>query len=530
MRRIFIIVFFLSFMTNNMFSQQRPTLNREGIKKEINRRNKAKQAKASKENGQKDVAETKTKKTQNKGNVVKRKNTSAHLANSKRTPLSVSTTSLSVASEGASRYITVYGNSDWYIDEIPSWIYVSKSDNQLYVSVDKNNSTQSRSDYFTIRNGSETCIINISQSGASTKLNVSSSYVSFSSSGGSRTISVESDSYWYIDVEHAGWVHTNKSGNQLSISVDSNNSAQSRSDYFTINNGHKTCKINISQSGRSAYLNVSVSYISFSSSGGTRTIYVDSNCDWVISVATDAWSSMSRTEKSITLNVKANYSLDKRTDYFVIKGGGLERRVNITQAASYSSYNYSNSNHSNENKNIWDSDYKPSYSYNSNNSSESLFSIGIDGDIETDLGSDYGYKLFYSIGLLARLWKPKHTINFITGVKYRWYWDIPSNYGSKWRYYGGIIGVPANFRFNIVHFGDNDNAAMFIGLGAELGVYIADEKYKNCLEKNYTSLSLQFGFTSRHFDVLNYWRRYQKGPFAGTSDYDVIGLQIGLYF
>ena len=52
------------------------------------------------------------------------------------------------------------------------------------------------------------------------------------------------------------------------------------------------------------------------------------------------------------------------------------------------------------------------------------------------------------------------------------------------------------------------------------------------------SFSPQFGFTSRHFDISAYWRRYQKGIFVDAikrycSEFDssnMIGLQMGFYF
>ena len=544
MRRFFIIVFFLSCLVNNMFSQQRPTLNRESIKKEQYKRNKAKQTKAQKGNVQKKVAEVGRTYTQSKKNVVKKRSESAHYDNSLNTALTVSTTSVSATSEATSRYITVYGNSDWYIDgNYSNWIHASKSDDNLYVYIDANNSTQSRSDYIIIRSGNKTCNINISQSGIkSANLNVSSSYLNFSNNGGTQTINIESNYDWNIDIPHLSWLHTNKSGNQLYVSVDKNNSTQSRSDYFSISNGYKSVNISISQTGKPAYINVSASDVSFSSDGGTRTIHVDANCDWNINVPIASWGSLSTTGNSITIKIKPNNSSSQRTDYFTIKGGGIQKRVNITQTASYSSYNYSNSNYSKENKNIWDSDYKPSYSYYSNKSSESLFSIGVDGDFETNLGSKSGYQMFYSVGLLIRLGQPKHTFNFITGVRYRWYRVMPSydsyydDGSDDWQYFGGAMGIPTNFRFNIAHFGEN--AAMFIGLGAEFGVYLADEKHKNSMEKNYMSFSPQFGFTSRHFDISAYWRRYQKGIFVDaikrySSEFDssnMIGLQMGFYF
>ena len=294
--------------------------------------------------------------------------------------------------------------------------------------------------------------------------------------------------------------------------------------------------IGISQSGKTAYINVSASDVSFSSDGGTRTIYVDANCDWAINVPTASWGSLSKTGNSITVKINPNNSSSQRTDYFTIKGGGIQRRINITQTASYSSYNYSNSNYSNENKNIWDSDYKPSYSYSRSKTSESFFSFGIVGDIETNLGSESGSQTYFSVGLLTRLGKPKHTLNFITGLRFRWFRVMPSYGNSEYKYYGRLVGIPADFRINIAHIGDN--GAVYIGAGAEFGVYIADEEYENSMEENYFSFSPLLGYANRHFDISAYWKRYQSGPFVNdisryNTEFDsssMIGLKIGFYF
>lgn len=534
MRRFFIIVFFLSCLVNNMFSQQRPTLNRESIKKEQNRRNKAKQ-KVPPKNAQKGIAKAAKPHAQRKKNVEKKRNNSAHLDNSLNTALSVSTTSISATSEGTSRYITVYGNSDWYIDgNYSNWIHTSKSDDNLYVYIDTNNSPQSRSGYLTIRNGNETCNINISQSGRKTSnLNVSTSYLKFSNSGGTQTINVESNSDWYIDVKPYSWVRASKNGNNLYVTVDKNNSFDARTDYFTINNGYKSVNIGISQSGKSAYLNVSASDVSFSSDGGTRTIYVDANCDWAINVPTASWGSLSKTGNSITIKINPNNSYSQRTDYFTIKGGGIQRRINITQTASYSSYNNSNSYYSNNSSNTF---YKSSYTRHK--SSGPFLSFGIDGDIETNLGSESGTQTYFSVGLLTRLGQPKHTLNFITGLRFRWFRVMPSygNSDSEYKYFGRLVGIPADFRINIAHIGDN--GAVYIGAGAEFGVYIADEEYENSMEENYFSFSPILGYANRHFDISAYWKRYQSGPFVNdisryNTEFDsssMIGLKIGFYF
>lgn len=78
------------------------------------------------------------------------------------------------------------------------------------------------------------------------------------------------------------------------------------------------------------YLSVSKESISFDYSGGTSTITVSANGPWEISVGTASWGHTSVNGNTITLRVDRNYG-DDRTDYFKIKSGGVEKRIDIRQ-------------------------------------------------------------------------------------------------------------------------------------------------------------------------------------------------------
>lgn len=78
------------------------------------------------------------------------------------------------------------------------------------------------------------------------------------------------------------------------------------------------------------YLSVSKESLSFGYSGGTSTITVSANGPWEISVGTASWGHTSVNGNIITLSVDRNYG-DNRTDYFKIKSGGIEKRIDIRQ-------------------------------------------------------------------------------------------------------------------------------------------------------------------------------------------------------
>ena len=185
-----------------------------------------------------------------------------------------------------------------------------------------------------------------------TYLDISASSVSFDADGGFYTFTVSSNSTWNISTDTYDWGHLARSGNQLTLRVDANPSMESRTDYFVLSAGNETARVDISQEGKvETYLNVSPSDLYFTSSGGTQTINVETNSNWIISVDTDNWGHLSKSGNQLILRVDANNSSASRTDYFCIKSNGIERRVNITQEGVSS---YSNSSNVTGNvRNVW---------------------------------------------------------------------------------------------------------------------------------------------------------------------------------
>lgn len=165
---------------------------------------------------------------------------------------------------------------------------------------------------------------------------ISSQYVSFGSDGGNRTFTVSSSAAWKISVNTANWGHLSRSGNTLYLRVDANNSSSSRTDYFTISSGSKSIRVDISQ-GKGNSLTVSSESLSFPSAGGSRTITVNSSSSWKIGTKTYDWGHLSTNGNTITLRVDANTTTSSRTDYFTVKAGNLEKRINISQSGGTAS-------------------------------------------------------------------------------------------------------------------------------------------------------------------------------------------------
>lgn len=189
---------------------------------------------------------------------------------SKKSYFSISSQYASFGSDGGNRTFTVSSSAAWKISvNTANWGHLSRSGNTLYLRVDANNSSSSRTDYFTISSGSKSIRVDISQ-GKRNSLTVSTESLSFSSAGGSRTITVNSSSSWKIGTKTYDWGHLSTDGNTVTIRVDANTSTNSRTDYFTIKSGNLEKRINISQSGNTQ---------TTSNNATIKSVYVSNDAD-----------------------------------------------------------------------------------------------------------------------------------------------------------------------------------------------------------------------------------------------------------
>lgn len=237
------------------------------------------------------------------------------------------------ANEGKS---TVSINTDgiFAVSTAPaSWITTSVNGKSLDLEYSENLGI-ARNSYLIIKSGTKSLRLNITQAGKSaTRLDVDTSDVEFSANGGSRTIEIYTDGECQISTQPESWAHATINGNSISLSVDEN-PGKKRTDYFVIKSGSFTERINISQAGKQAsFLNPSQTNISVSHSGGTRTITVSSDGSWEFGTETESWIDLSKSGNTITLDISRNSGSSDRSDYFTIKSGNLEKRINISQSA-----------------------------------------------------------------------------------------------------------------------------------------------------------------------------------------------------
>ena len=253
---------------------------------------------------------------------------------------SVSNDDINLTANGGKSSITINTDGIFAVSTAPaSWVTTSVDGKTLNLECGENSGI-ARSSYLILKSGTKTLRLDITQAGRlATRLDVSTSDISFDADGGRRIIDIYTDGECQISTQPESWAHVTINSNSISISVDRNEpnpetgwDGRARTSYFVIKSGTCEKRINISQSGLCGnYLDVSTDSMSFPYSGGSRTITVSTDGKWEISTRTAKWGHTSISGNIITLRIDENTSSSSRTDYFVIKSGLKEKRINISQ-------------------------------------------------------------------------------------------------------------------------------------------------------------------------------------------------------
>ena len=263
MKRILTLTICILICSVTCFAQKRKTIDRTKTEKVRSTQKTQPKVSSSTEKGNSNkpkVVSTAPKQSQKK--TVKSTSTKSYF--------SISSQYASFGSDGGNRTFTVSSSAAWKISvNTANWGHLSRSGNTLYLRVDANNSSSSRTDYFTISSGSKNIRVDILQ-GKRNSLTVSTESLSFSSAGGSRTITVNSSSSWKIGTKTYDWGHLSTDGNTVTLRVDANTSTNSRTDYFTIKSGNLEKRINISQSANTQ---------TTSNNATIKSVYVSNDAD-----------------------------------------------------------------------------------------------------------------------------------------------------------------------------------------------------------------------------------------------------------
>lgn len=193
-------------------------------------------------------------------------------------------------------------------------------------------------------------------------LTVSREVVNISKDGGTETITVISNTDWYLSSVASSMFTVARSGNSLTIKCNSNHSGSLRSDYFYVNtkDDAEHIKITVKQAGNPASntssqqsnsirLSVSKTDITTTAESSTTVIDVNTNASDYSVILLPSWCYVKAKYPTwFSIGCYPNMQSKDRSDYFKVTVGGKDVKINITQKGKINSSYSANSNATSE--------------------------------------------------------------------------------------------------------------------------------------------------------------------------------------
>ena len=293
------------------------------------------------------------------------KEQSIYITQAPTTPFSVTmnTTSYGSSSDWQTMSITAASSKSWTISKTHSWVHLGSSSSTLSsysgtgsgnvkIYVDENTSSYSRNSTLTVKCGTDSKVITITQE-APTPFEVTMNTTNYKADGDwwTMSISAASSKSWTISKSHS-WVHFGSSSNSsytyygtgsenVRIYVDANTSSYSRSSTLTVKCGTNTKEITITQeaSNTTSSLEISISNTYFygnKNDSETLTITTSSSQYWTVS-ADAYWVSFSKTSgygsSTVTVYTTANPYSYERYATITVKAGTISKTKDIRQGS-----------------------------------------------------------------------------------------------------------------------------------------------------------------------------------------------------
>ena len=262
--------------------------------------------------------------------------------------LTISPTSLSYAQSGGTQTISITSNTSWTVDRgSATWLTISptsgSNDGTISVTASANTTTAERTATITVNGDNITQAITVIQE-AKAYLTVSTTNINFSSSNGTKTFTISSNTSWIIeDGNKSAWLTISPTSGTnngiISLTATANNtSGEQRAAHLYVRGGGLSLTIVVLQDPQ-ATLSVSPSGFTLSSLGDDYDIYVMSNTNWTVSKGSATWLTVSPTSGSndgmIYVKAERNTSTSERTATITVSGSGLSRTVNVTQRGAF---------------------------------------------------------------------------------------------------------------------------------------------------------------------------------------------------
>ena len=173
-----------------------------------------------------------------------------HYVNNAATYLRVEPNQLVASKGGGKIKVDVdYDGYVWTINHTPDWIDIDENENSFELSVGKNLTGSRREGTITVQSGKLLAQVAIVQSGVATVVRASKSNLKFGKSGGSQTISIETDGC-ELSAECSDFIQTSFSDDGDLIVRVSSNSDDYRTGQVRVYEDNLSWTITVEQSGK----------------------------------------------------------------------------------------------------------------------------------------------------------------------------------------------------------------------------------------------------------------------------------------
>ena len=173
-----------------------------------------------------------------------------HYVNNAATYLRVEPNQLKASKCGGKIKIDVdYDGYVWTINHAPDWIDIEENENSFEVSVGKNLTGSRREGTITVQSGKLLAQVAIVQSGVATVVRGSKSNLKFGKSGGSQTVSIETDGC-ELRAESSDFIQTSFSDDGDLIVRSNSNSGDYRTGQVRVYEDNQSWTIMVEQAGK----------------------------------------------------------------------------------------------------------------------------------------------------------------------------------------------------------------------------------------------------------------------------------------
>lgn len=260
---------------------------------------------------------------------------------------------LEFSAAGEAQTVALYSNCAWNIAQVPAWLSVdpaagSAGTATITVTAAANGSIDQLFELlaFSGCNGQVSQTLEVFQRASEPALNINPAGLSFAAGGDTMTVFLNTNCAWHVE-DIPAWLSVSPdSGMAGSVSititagVNSGLDLQSAILVFSGCNGDVEQSLQITQVGTAPALALTPADLHFSAVAGSKTILLNTNCDWVVSNV-PAWLSVDPASggagaATITMTADSNQIIEPLAASLLFSGcnGQAEQTLNVTQDAA----------------------------------------------------------------------------------------------------------------------------------------------------------------------------------------------------